>query len=99
MKLPFSHDRRPDAPAAAPAPPAPLQVDLISRAFELANADWTEQEAGEELARLADGDRTRLLDAYEQLIARLIRTPLADPRGVRATRVVSRAARLTATSR
>ena len=107
MRLPFTHDRRPPAAQAAPAaqgvaasPPAappPPQIDLIARAFELANDDWTEQEAAEELARLAEGDRARLLEAYERLVALLIRTAVIDRRGVRATRVVSRATRLVST--
>ena len=105
MRLPFTHDRQRVALAAAAAPvappppsaPGPPRVDLVARAFELANDDWTEQEAAVELARLAEGDRARLLEAYEQLVAQLIRTTVVDRRGVRATRVVSRATRLVST--
>lgn len=84
-------------PPAAPAPAEPPRIDLVSRALELANDDWTEQEAAVELARLAEGDRARLLEAYEQLVARLIGTSVVDRRGVRAARVVSRATRLVST--
>lgn len=101
MRLPFSHDRAaptaPVVPAVETPPPVPRaapRVNLVSRAYELANADWTEQEAAVELARVAQGDRAQLVAAYEQLVAHLVRTTTVDPRGVRATRVVSRATRL-----
>ena len=93
MRLSFSHGPRP-TPPAAPAPAEPPRIDLVARALELANDDWTEQEAAEELVRVAEGDRGHLLAAYETLVAQLIRTTVFDRRRVRATRVVSRSTRL-----
>lgn len=85
-------------PEPVPPPRSVFDIDLLSRALELANDDWTEQEAAMELARVAGGDREKLLEAYERLIAGLVRQKTLDVRGVRASRITSRAARLTGTT-
>lgn len=84
-----------EQPAPVPRPHNTYDVDLLGRALELANDDWTEQEAAMELARVAGGDREKLLAVYERLITGLVRQATLDVRGVRASRIASHAARLT----
>jgi hypothetical protein len=68
-------------------------VNLLDRVFELTNDDWTEQEAGEELAWLAGNDRHRLTALHQRLVAGLVRDPFPDVRGIRASRIAAAALR------
>ena len=78
--------------------PRPAQLDLMERVFELASRDWTEEEAGAELAWLAQYDRPMLETLYQRLVAGLIRNPLPDIVGVRASRAAFSALQYCATS-
>jgi hypothetical protein len=68
-------------------------VDLLDRVFELAGPDWSEQEAGAELAWLADYDRRLLKVLHQRLVAGLVRNPFPDVCGVRASRIAAAAMR------
>ena len=61
-------------------------MDVLRRAAELANDDWTEEEAGWELASLCD--QTELHLAQQALLAGLARNPYVDFRGIRMSRII-----------
>ena len=64
-------------------------MDVLQRAAELANDDWTEEEAGWELASLCD--QAELHTAQQSLLAGLARNPCADIRGIRMSRIIWKA--------
>ena len=64
-------------------------MNVLQRAAELANDDWTEEEAGWELASLCD--HAELHDAQRALLAGLANNPYADVRGIRMSRIIWRA--------
>lgn len=64
-------------------------MDVLQRAAELANDDWTEDEAGCELASLCD--HSELHSAQQALLAGLARNPYVDTRGIRMSRIIWRA--------
>jgi len=74
---------------------APLieQAHSVSWALELANDDWPEPDAIRELLLLVSGDRRVLGRTYRVLVAGVLRNPLPDPPGVRASRLVLAALR------
>jgi hypothetical protein len=77
-----------------PAPTGPASSDqLLARALEVANDDWPEHDAVRELARLAAGNRLGLQRAHRRLQLALLRNPVPDITGVRASRVVLAALR------
>lgn len=71
--------------------PALQPAGIASRALELANDDWTEQEAADELVRVVRGDRRALQQAYRRLQWGLIQNPLVDLRCIRASLIVREA--------
>jgi hypothetical protein len=71
--------------------PRPGQLDLTTRVFELANDDWSEDQAAAELAWLARYDKRPVEALCHGLLAGLIRNPFPDVAGVRASRVAFRA--------
>lgn len=85
----------PSCRTVLPEQPPEHVIDLLARAYELANDDWTEQEAALELARVADFDHKHLLRVYGTLVGSLVHKQGLDVRAVRAGRIVSRATRLT----
>lgn len=64
-------------------------MDVLQRAAELANDDWTEEEAGWELASLCD--HSELHSAQQALLAGLARSPYVDVRGIRMSRIIWKA--------
>ena len=64
-------------------------MDVLQRAAELANDDWTEDEAGFELASLCDEGELRR--AQQALLAGLARNPYVDFRGIRMSRILWKA--------
>jgi len=64
-------------------------MNVLQRAAELANDDWTEEEAGFELASLCDQDQ--LHTAQQALLAGLATNPYVDPRGIRMSRIIWKA--------
>jgi hypothetical protein len=71
--------------------PRPRQLDLTTRVLELANDDWSEDQAAAELAWLARYDSRPVEALCQRLLAGLIRNPFPDVVGVRASRVAFRA--------
>ena len=67
-------------------PPVPRGMDVILRALEIATDEWTEGEAGAELARLFRRDE--LWAGQTRLLGALQRSPLVQLRGIRASRVL-----------
>ena len=65
------------------------QVDVLHRAAELANEDWSEEEAGAELARWSTRDA--LHAAQTKLISALFANRALDLVGIRMTRIIWRA--------
>ena len=61
-------------------------VDVLGRARELVNDEWSEAEAARELASLAAYDELR--DTHIRLLAALLRTPFVDIPGIRVSRVI-----------
>ena len=64
-------------------------MDVLQRAAELANDDWTEEEAGWELASLCD--QAQLHTAQQALLAGLVSNPYVDARGIRISRILWKA--------
>lgn len=60
--------------------------DPVLRALELATAEWSEVEAGAELARLHG--RAEIRAGQTRLLAALCRSPFVEVRGIRAARVL-----------
>lgn len=69
--------------------PAQVVRDPLVHAAELANDEWTEDEACEELAIVTEVDALR--SAYARLCATLAGEPALDVRGVRTARILRRA--------
>lgn len=61
-------------------------VDALELARELANADWSEDEAGRELARLASYQALRA--AQSRLLGALLTSPYFEGRGIRVSRIL-----------
>ena len=61
----------------------------VAHAFELANAEWTEDEAACELARANRPDDVRA--AYSLVLSSLMSKTRIDIRGIRAARILLRA--------
>jgi hypothetical protein len=64
-------------------------VDVLQRAAELVNDDWSEEEAGAELARLST--REALHAAQTRLISSLAANRALDLVGIRMTRIIWKA--------
>ncbi len=67
-------------------PDALCSRDPLELAMELANDEWSEDEAGRELARRASYDDIRLAQA--NLLCTLMRNPAVDIRGIRMSRIL-----------
>jgi hypothetical protein len=63
--------------------------DVLQRAAELANEEWSEEEAGAELARLSTRDA--LHGAQTRLISALFANRALDLVGIRMTRIIWKA--------
>jgi hypothetical protein len=61
-------------------------VDVLARAAELINDEWSEAEAGRELAELASCDQ--LHGAQIRLLEVIVRTPFPDVGRIRLSRVI-----------
>src|SRR4051812_47870269 len=68
------------------SPEAEKDADPVWRALELATPEWSEQEAGAEMALL--WDRETLRAAQTRLVAALHRCPFVHRRGIRAARIL-----------
>ena len=64
-------------------------MNVLERAAELANEDWTEEEAGLELASLCD--QAQLRTAQQAVLAGLVNNPYVDARGIRISRILWKA--------
>jgi hypothetical protein len=67
-------------------PSVPKAMDVIFRALELATDEWSEGEAGAELARLFA--RGELWAGQTRLLGALQRSPFVQVRGIRASRAL-----------
>jgi hypothetical protein len=66
-------------PLSGPVPAA----DLAARALELANPDWSDHDAGEEFARLANHDCQLLKATGRSLVLHALTHPVSDAQAVR----------------
>jgi hypothetical protein len=64
-------------------------VDVLQRAAELANSEWSEEEAGAELARLSTPEAMHA--AQRRLICALFANRALDLVGIRMTRIIWKA--------
>lgn len=67
----------------------PCFRNCVLHSAELATAEWTDHEAGQEVARRSG--REDVLSGYVTVLTSLARNPMADVRGVRMARILRRA--------
>jgi len=70
-------------------PPHSGAVDLVTRVAELANADWTDDEAAHEMTRFCTYEEIRV--AQVSVLAALVQNPATDLHRIRVSRILWRA--------